>query len=47
MLTVLPEIRHPQTPAPVATENIAENIIVNVTSKQNIFITIDMIFYWV
>ena len=38
---------HQQLPAPVATENTAAKIIVNVTAKQKRYRAINMIFYWV
>ena len=38
---------HQQLPAPLAMENIAAKIIVNVTAKQKRYRAINMIFYWV
>ena len=46
MRTDLAEIRHPGPPTPVASEIIAENNIINGTTKQKISRAIDMIFYW-
>ena len=46
MQASLAEMGHSQPPTPVATENIASNIIINRTAQQKISRAIDMIFYW-
>ena len=46
MITVIAEMGHQQPPIPVATDNAAENNIVNGTENKK-FREIDMRFYWV